>query len=340
MRPFQLIRIFFFALVISTSVTMPASAQSTAANKNLSLRVAVGGISMLFLNYFLALENGYFKDEGINVTSIIAKNGPTASQAVVSGQVDVGIDGLSRVFILRAKDIDVVAFAVFNVGYEQTLVLSSELMKSLPPNPSVDEVIKAMRGKTIAVSGPGTAQDLILRYLLRSRGLNPDEYLHLVTVAVSPALYIESMRNKAIDGLMTTEPIISQVVESGAGKVVFTTLRDMPPAAQLPQIVAIAPGSVVATKKEALAAFSRAIARASAALKASGYEGAKPLIKKYWPTLNDEAIRAAFKQFNWPLSPSLDKASMQMSADWQAKVGILEKRVSPSDVDKSFVVIP
>ena len=295
---------------------------------------------MLYLNYFWALENGYFKDEGINLTSIIAKNGPTASQAVVSGDVDVGIDGLSRIFILRAKDTDVVAFAVFNVGYEQTLVLSTELMKSLPPNPSVDEAIKAMRGKTIAVSGPGTAQDLILRYLLRSRGLNPDQYLHLVSVAVSPALYIESIRQKAIDGIMTTEPMISEIVKSGAGKVVFTTLRDMPPADQLPQIVAFAPSSVVATKREALVAFNRAIGRASAALKAAGYEGSKPLIKKYWPTLNEEAIRAAFKQFNWPLSQSLDKGSMHMSADWQAKAGILEKRVSPAEVDKSFVVIP
>jgi len=54
---------------------------------------------MLYLNYFFALENGYFKDEGINVTSIIAKNGPTASQAVVSGQVDVGI---ARAVVVRS----------------------------------------------------------------------------------------------------------------------------------------------------------------------------------------------------------------------------------------------
>src|SRR6266478_8799034 len=95
MRPLQLIRIFCLALAISTSVTMPASAQSTAANSNLSLRVAVGGISMLFLNYFWALDNGYFKDEGINVTSIQAKNGPMSTQAVITGEADVATDNLS-----------------------------------------------------------------------------------------------------------------------------------------------------------------------------------------------------------------------------------------------------
>jgi hypothetical protein len=53
MRSLRLIRILCFALSISASLTMPASAQSTVANKNLSLRVAVGGgqhvISELFL---------------------------------------------------------------------------------------------------------------------------------------------------------------------------------------------------------------------------------------------------------------------------------------------------
>jgi ABC-type nitrate/sulfonate/bicarbonate transport system substrate-binding protein len=295
---------------------------------------------MLFLNYFWALDNGYFQDAGINVTSIMAKNGPMASQAVVSGEADVGTDNLARVFKLRSKDADVVAFAVFNVGIEQTLVLSTELMKSLPPNPSVDEAVKAMRGRKIAVSGPGTAQDLILRHLLRSRGLNPDQYLHLINLASSPALYIESIRNKVIDGLMTTEPIISEVVNSGAGKVVFTTLRDMPPAARLPYQVAFASGPVVATKKEALAAFSRALGRASAALKAAGYEGSKPILKKYWPMFGEESLRAGFEQMNWPLSPSLDKATAQMAADWNFKAGLVDKPVSPAELDKSFVVIP
>ncbi|WP_206996859.1 ABC transporter substrate-binding protein [Trinickia mobilis] len=294
---------------------------------------------MLFLNYFWALDNGYFQDAGINVTSIMAKNGPMASQAVASGDADVGIDSVARVFTLRAKDTDVVAFAVLNVGVEQRLVLSTELLKSLPPNPSFDEAVKAMRGKTIATSGPGTTQDLLLRHLLRSRGLNPDQYLHLVSVAVSPALYIENMRNHAIDGLMTGEPIISEVVKSGAGKVVFNALRDLPPADRLPYMVAFASGPVVATKKEALVAFNRAIDRANAALKAAGYEGSKSILKKYWPTFSEEGLRAGFEQMNWPLSASLDKATMQMTADWQVKNGIVDRRVSPVELDKSFVEI-
>src|SRR5258708_885090 len=277
MRSLRLIRILCFALSISASLTMPASAQSTVANKNLSLRVAVGGVSMLFLNYFWALDNGYFKDAGINVTSIMAKNGPMASQAVASGDADVGIDSVARVFTLRAKDTDVVAFAVLNVGVEQRLVLSTELLKSLPPNPSFDEAVKAMRGKTIAVSGPGTTQDLLLRHLLRSRGLNPDQYLHLVSVAVSPALCIGNMRNKAIDGLMTGEPIISEVVKSGAGKVVFNALRDLPPADRLPYMWAFASGPVVATKKHALVACNPPIVRANTHRKAAGYDGSKSI---------------------------------------------------------------
>ena len=295
---------------------------------------------MLFLNYFWALDNGYFKDEGINVTSIQAKNGPMSTQAVITGEADVATDNLSKVFNLRARDIDVVAFAVFDVGIEQTLVLSTELMKSMPPNPSIDEAIKAMRGRKIAISGPGTIQDFILRYLLKSRGLNPDQYLHIVGLATSPTLYIESMRNKTIDGLMTTEPIISEIVKSGAGKVVFSTLRDMPPADRLPYQVAFTSGSVVATKKEALAAFSRALGRASAALKAAGYEGSKPILKKYWPLFSEESLRAGFEQMNWPLSPSLNKATVQETADWDLKTGLVDKRVSPAVLDKSFVVIP
>src|SRR5258705_12245467 len=75
MRALKSIHILSLVLGISMSVMMPASAQSAAGNSNMSLRVAVGGISMLFLNYFWALDNGYFQEEGIKVTSISVKNG-------------------------------------------------------------------------------------------------------------------------------------------------------------------------------------------------------------------------------------------------------------------------
>lgn len=304
-----------------------------------TVRVAVAGTSLLWLNYFWALDNNYFRDAGLQLTSTMTKNGPMSAQAVLSGDADIAMGDFARVFNLRSKDNDLVAFAVFNVGVEQTIVLSNEAAKGLPANPSVDATVKALQGKTIAISGPGTTNDVILRYLVKSRNQDPDQYLNIVSLASSPALYIESFRNKAIDGLITTEPIISEIVQSGAGKMVFTTLRDLPPADRLPYIVAFTPRTFANTNRDALVAFNRALSRASVALKAAGYEGSKPILKKYFPTVSDEALRIAFSRMNWPVAPALDKATVKLTSDWQADTGLLSKRVSAEEMDKAFLAI-
>ncbi len=325
------------AACLMLMLCMPMQAQAQGAPK--TIRVAVAGTSLLWLNYFLALDSGYFKDAGINVVSTMAKNGPLSAQAVIAGEADVGMGDFARVFNLRSKSTDLVAFAIFNVGVEQTLVVSSEIAKGMPANPTVDDAVRAIRGKTIAVSGAGTTNDVILRYLVKSRQQNPDQYLNIVNLASAPALYIESFRKKAIDGLVTTEPIISEVVQSGEGKVVFTTLRDMPPADRLPYIVAFAPKPFADANRDALQAFNRALARASTALKTGGYEGSKPIIKKYFPTVSEEAMRSAFTRMQWPVVPALDRAMVQTTADWQASVGLLPAKVAPDEQAKSFINI-
>lgn len=338
MKPFHHYRArLALAAGIAFAATLPLQAQAQATPK--TVRVAVAGTSLLWLNYFWALDNGYFRDAGINVVSIMAKNGPLSASAVISGEADVGMGDFARVFNLRSKDNDLVAFAVFNIGVEQTMVVSNDVAKSMPANPTVDDAVKAIRGKTIAVSGAGTTNDVILRYLVKSRQQNPDQYLNIVNLASAPALYIESFRNKAIDGLVTTEPIISEVVQSGAGKMVFTTLRDMPPADRLPYIVAFTPRPFANANPDALQAFNRALARASTALKSGGYNGAKPIIKKYFPTVSEEAMRTAISRMNWPTSPALDSAIVSTTADWQATVGLLPAKVPQQEQDKAFLPV-
>lgn len=326
------------ALAIPALALAPAQSGAQPAQPK-TIRVAVAGTSLLWLNYFHALDNGYFKDAGVNIVSTMAKNGPLSAQAVLSGEADIGMGDFARVFNLRSKNNDLIAFCVFNVGVEQTMLVSTEIAAGMPANPSVDDAVKAIRGKKIAVSGPGTTNDVILRYLVKSRQHNPDQYLHIISLASAPALYIESFRNKAIDGLVTTEPIISEIVQSGAGKVVFTTLRDMPPADRLPYIVGFAPRPFAIANPDALQAFNRALARSSTQLRNGGYEGAKPTIRKYFPTLSEEAMKGAFARMHWPVAPALERGIVRTTADWQADVGLLPAKVSPEEQDKAFLSV-
>ena len=333
-----------FVFLKQISVILLISVFSLQANSQSpvpkTVKVAVAGTSLLWLNYFWAQDNGYFKDAGINVVPTMTKNGPMSAQAVLASEADVGMGDFARVFNLRSKGVDLVAFAVFNVGVEQTLVLSSETAMGLSNSPSIDETVKAMKGKTIAISGPGTTNDVILRYLIKSRNQNPDQYLNIVSLASSPALYTESFKNKSIDGLITTEPIISEVLQSGTSKMVFTTLRDMPPADKLPYIVAFSRRSFAEANRDALIAFNRALARASVDLRKAGYDGSKQIVKKYFPTVSEEAMRIAFTRMQWPAAPALDRAIVKTTADWQADVGLLPSKVPQSDQDKAFIVVP
>ncbi|MBA3313731.1 MAG: ABC transporter substrate-binding protein [Planctomycetota bacterium] len=59
--------------------------------------------------FYAALENGYYRDEGLDVTILRGGADVPVVQKVAAGQADFGIENADRILLMRAQEADVVA---------------------------------------------------------------------------------------------------------------------------------------------------------------------------------------------------------------------------------------
>src|SRR5665647_819784 len=79
-----------------------------AQEKLIPLRVGYDGYSMTTAPMNFALKKGIFKKHGIDLTLVYVDGGPTLTQAVVGGSVDIGQNGYTPVAAAAVAGADLV----------------------------------------------------------------------------------------------------------------------------------------------------------------------------------------------------------------------------------------
>ncbi|MEG0137826.1 MAG: ABC transporter substrate-binding protein [Bacilli bacterium] len=76
-------------------------------NKLIKVRVAEVTHSVFYAPWYVAIENGYFKDEGLDVELILTPGADKVAAAVLSGDVEIGLCGPeATIYIYDAKEKD------------------------------------------------------------------------------------------------------------------------------------------------------------------------------------------------------------------------------------------
>lgn len=116
-----------------------------------------------FVSAYLAEDQGLFKKEGLNVKLVTFQGGSDLTKAVVSGSVQVGINGLGGIMpaIQQGQPLKVI-YGGFN-----------ELSYKWYALPSINSIQQA-KSKTWGVTKVGSDTDYLTRYLLAKNGINPD----------------------------------------------------------------------------------------------------------------------------------------------------------------------
>lgn len=115
-----------------------------------------------FAGYFVAIDQGYYAEEGLNVTVLDGGNvNPTV--AVASGNCDFGTDWIANMLVQRAQGLEVVQIAqVFqNAGYRMVAL-----------NDSGIETFADMAGRAVGVWGLGN--EFVAQAVFASQDLSSD----------------------------------------------------------------------------------------------------------------------------------------------------------------------
>lgn len=197
------------------------------------------------IGVYFAIENGYFKREGLDVQVTRYPGSTTAMRALLSGDADVVETGGDTVFLAMESGakIDILLSPVAR---------STDVVVAKAPIASVAD----LRGKSFAVSAPGSPGDVLGRLLLQKNGVEPSQ-VQIVGLG-SPADRIKALLGGKVDSTSATILVMEPVLEAIAkGEVkVLASMGDQFPAIPLSYIVANE--TVIKSRRDALVRFVRA----------------------------------------------------------------------------------
>ncbi|SDB81304.1 NitT/TauT family transport system substrate-binding protein [Raineyella antarctica] len=201
----------------------------------------------------IAVNKGYFTDEGLTVTPRAAQGGAAAVPAMVAGELQ-GVFGTYPSFLLAQQN--ATEMRIVGLG-----VSGSENFAGVFVNPkSGITSIKDLAGKKLAVNTLNNTGDLTIKSVLRENGVDPAQvnFMELPFPDMAGAL-----ERGTVDAVWAVEPFQSNLLAAG-NKKLFSNFSGR--TATIPLAGVAMTADFVKKNPNTTAAFARALERANAEL--------------------------------------------------------------------------
>ena len=309
---------FFSRLAQAAALTgVILASPAVAANKKVTLSQAFQ--SMLYLPLYVAINEGFFTKEGLDLTKETAGAPTVALSAVISGSAQFSIHGPEWTAIAASKGAPVNIIA--------NVVNGAAVWIATTPDFKF-ESIKDIKGQKV-VTGlmPTTSTSLFIK-LLKENGMDAKTDVEMIQVAIGsePGPFVAKQANIAV----MYEPGLDQAVAKGM-KVVLGFPKSYGPYAF---------SSVTARKDVDPDTAQRLVNGMEMAIRFMNANEAKTveIAKKEFPTLDPVVVEAAVKRMLgdgvYPTSVDITADALKVSMDTQIALGNL---ASQPDY-KTFVV--
>lgn len=158
----------------------------------------------------VAVQNGYFEEQGVDVEVLYESSGAVSLQAVAAGSVDFSVGLHTRVIQGLARDLPLCIVAMTQYGLTSKFVV--------PIKDKTSTSLKDLRGKRLAVQvGSGTYSALLI--LLKAIGLQESDFeIKNMRTNTIPAAF----ESGGVDVAAAWEPYASILVAKGLGRVLIS----------------------------------------------------------------------------------------------------------------------
>jgi len=175
-----------------------------------------GVFCVCFIGPYVAMEQGFFKQEGVPVEQYIAtKGGADTFQALASGDVDFALSGLDAIIRGQSKGLKVRSVAtVYPEVYALTVRKGRE---------GKIGSLEDLKGKKVAISKIGSASWAFLQFATRGAGLKEGDVEILQLGGIDTI--VAGLKSGKVDAAVTWEPGTAQAEDQGLGTVLVNSLR-------------------------------------------------------------------------------------------------------------------
>lgn len=321
-----------FCLLTVLALMLGCAAASAEGLRSLTVTEPVHLIG--YLPLYTAIHEGYFAEEGLDVTVVQATGGAHVT-AVVSGDAFAVIGGVDSNCLANQGNSDPVTAIVNCVNRANVYLFARKGLA--PASDSNEDMAAFLKGKTIIAGRYGGSPNLLTRYLLRQVGLDPDKDVTLIENADESTVTAMLQHGQGDIG-NGGEPQISEGITADIWEEPFVKFPDL---GDYSYSVIGVRRSTIEKDPETCRAFVRAMLKALKTVQ-ENHELAARILELEFPTLTPEgreaALTRAWEDHLWSVDGIITPQAVETNMAVLQSSGIFEGTWSYDDlVDMQFV---
>ena len=282
--------------------------------------------SIFYAPQYVAIEEGYFKDEGLDLTLVTGFGADKTMTAVISGEADIGFMGAeASVYAYQEGATDaVVNFAQLTQRAGNFLVAREEMP---------DFKWEDLKDKKVLGGRKGGMPEMVFEYILRKNGLDPQKDLTIdqsIDFGYTAAAFTG---DTSADFTVEFEPSATALEKEGAGYVVASLGVD---SGYVPYTSYSAKTSYMEKNPEIIQKFTNALQKGMEYVQSHTPEEIAEVIAPQFAETDLDTVTAIVKRYydqdTWKSNLIFEKESFELLEDILEDSGDLSERVSYEDL--------
>lgn len=237
-----------FLLILTFSLSSCGKKENESKNKLTEVTLNEVAHSIFYAPMYVAIENGYFKEEGIDLSVVTGFGADKTMTAVLSGEADIGFMGPeTTVYAYNEGATDPV------INFAQLTRRAGNFVIAREKNDSFSYA--DLKGHTVIGGRKGGMPEMVFEYVLRQNGISPDTDL-TINQNIDFGSTAAAFSGGTGDYTIEFEPAATALEQAGNGYVVASLGVD---SGYVPYTAFSAKQSYLTQNKDTVQAFTNAL---------------------------------------------------------------------------------
>lgn len=313
------IGIVVIVIVIVAIVSITVLKHKNTNNDVKNIKVSEVTRSVFYAPQYVAINNGYFKENGIEIELTTGQGADAVMTSVLSNQVNIGFAGPEA------------SIYVYNEGKEDYCQVFAQMTKKdglfLVAREKNDNFKwQDLKGKTIIPGRKGGVPYMTLEYVLRKNGLDPKKDV-VLDDSIKFDLMAGAFTSGTADYVTLFEPTASLTQNENKGYIV-ASVGDA--AGEIPYTAYFAKKSYIENNKETIQKFTNAIYKGQKWVKENSSEDIAKVVQSFFPDTDITLLSKVIQNYKdidaWNDTPVLKEESFNLLQDVMTSAGELQKK--------------
>ncbi|MBZ2175582.1 ABC transporter substrate-binding protein [Schnuerera sp. xch1] len=281
--------------------------------------------SLFYTPQYVALAQGFFEEEGLDVEIADGKGADKVMAALLSGEADIGFMGPEASIYVYNE-----GRGNYAINFAQLTQRDGSFLVGREPDPNF--TWDKLEGKEVLGGRKGGVPYMTLEYVIKKHGLTPGENVNLRTDVQFDVLSGAFVGGEG-EYVSLFEPVASSLEKEGKGYVVASIGRE---GGYIPYTCYSALKSTIEEDPELIQSFTNALYKGMLWVQNHSLEEIAKVVKPYFPDTEDDILVSLIERYrdqdSWKPDPIISEEGLDHLMEIMEMAGELDQRADYDEI--------